>query len=80
MTGKIKTCKNCDAFRILYRLCPSGYYKSGGGYCAVRGEWLIDTAACRAWREKDFVYDVSPERFAEVERDVSYISEHLKDD
>ena len=37
-------------------------------------------AVCASWRKKEPEYDLSPERYAQIEEDIRYIGEMCHDD
>ncbi len=82
---KIKVCKSCDACKTVYRRFGCGYehgFANGGTrYCAVRDELIKpENAACEKFRKKKREkFDLSPQRFDEVDKAVIFLLEHIKD-
>ncbi len=75
-TKKCKTCNNCKRVydKGLYR-----YFRWNWHYCTKREEVTELKNGCEEWEKRKTEYDLSPQRFDEVENDIKIITALLKD-
>ncbi len=77
MTTKI--CKSCNCCKRLYRILGCGFTEFRLLYCTEREEIISEDFCCGKWSRKRREYDLSPQRFDEVENDIKIVYEYLKD-
>lgn len=71
MNGKI--CKNCGAHKMLYRRSCCGFWKTRMHYCALHCSPAGAENSCENRHKKKAGYDLSEERFLQLERDIAYL-------
>lgn len=75
----MRTCKTCGACKPLYICIHWGFWRSKQLYCTVSETLTEGGATCAAWRKSERGCDLSEARFDEIERDLHYLYEQLKD-
>lgn len=80
----MKSCKNCKAYkRLNTKFCNRLYCShsySHGYYCTVREEAVQAEYCCPLWQRQKAEYDLTAQRFDEIERDLLYLCKHLKEE
>lgn len=68
MTTKI--CKFCGNCKTVYRRGRYKYFKERTYYCTLREEIINRENSCGKWCKRKVEYDLSPQRFDEVQKDI----------
>ena len=66
----MKTCKECDAGKELYRRIGYRFCKLKIFYCARHKKLTEPTGRCEFWKRRTLKYDLSAQRFDEAEANV----------
>lgn len=74
-----KKCKSCGECKRLYQKFGYRYWKAKSYYCALREEVTETGNGCERWRTKKCEYDLSKQRFDEVEEDIKLLAEYLEE-
>ena len=69
----MKTCGNCNNCKKIYRKYAYQYHKEKTDYCTVKEEIVSPDGACESWCKKQREYDLSPQRFDDVVKDLKAI-------
>ena len=78
---KARSCKNCWFCKTVYR--RNGYRLQYSAiyphYYCIEKDTVIDRKnVCGKWQRKKEEYDISPQRFEEVEQDIKFLIELFK--
>ena len=74
----MKKCSNCNNFKQIYRnfTCQFGTYKLY--YCTLNEVVATKDGLCKSWQPKGKQADFSKQRFDEVEQDIKFISDYIR--
>ena len=77
--SKTKICKFCNACKALYTVGRYRYWKTKLYYCTIADKIVNVKSSCANWHRKHVEYDLSAQRFDEVENDVRMLEKYMKD-
>lgn len=76
---KTRICEFCDACKRLYTIGRYRYWRERYYYCMVNDTITNKKGSCEMWKRKKTEYDLSEQRFDEVEKDVRLLIQYFKD-
>ena len=65
-----KLCKNCNACLKIYRKYHYLFYRYHLNYCIIHDTLTDLENTCDAWQKKAVRFDLSAERFNEIQNDI----------
>ena len=79
MSGKnVKSCKNCNECKILYRQPRYGFWRSGGHYCTAFSRPTNIKNYCNGWSKKARPDYYLKEKYEQALRDIAWLLNHFK--
>jgi len=75
MTTKI--CKFCGNCKTLYRCGRYRLFRIKKYYCVLREEIIDRENSCGKWCKRKVEYDLSPQRFDEVQKDIKELEKFI---
>ena len=75
----MKNCSACNACKRLYRGYWYSYCWNKLFYCTLHKHITQPQSGCVHWQRRRHEYDLSPQRFDEVEQDIKFLLDKFQD-
>ena len=75
---KMKTCKNCNNCKQIYRKYFYRFWKEHSYFCCINSKIVKEQIPCVYWEKKLKEFDLSSQRFDLIKNDLEKISDYVK--